>query len=267
VFDSALDCSRFTKQLLYYGSLERHLSGERVNQGLSTRLPLIHREVPTIRGHFGVQSARMESYLYSFAPDFRYALRTHYHNRRFSLVAILALALGIGACTVVFSVVYKVFFHTLPYKDFNRSVVFEIRYVANAGGLKGRSYFSADECAFSLIGLVLVVIGVFSMMGYAVSLQTREIGIRLALGAQQGNILRRVLAEGLSMVTAGIFVGVIANYVLTRFLVSEIPGVSPTDPATFVVVVAIVVLAGVTACLLPARRASQTDPIVAIRYE
>jgi putative ABC transport system permease protein len=87
----------------------------------------------------------MENYLSSLARDFRYAFRNHIQNPRFSLVAIFALALGIGACAVVFSVVYNVFFHALPYKDFNRSIAFEIRNTASAGESKGDSYFSADE--------------------------------------------------------------------------------------------------------------------------
>jgi putative ABC transport system permease protein len=121
--------------------------------------------------------------------------------------------------------------------------------------------------AFSLVGLVLVVIGVFSVIGYIVSLQTREIGIRMALGAQQRNILQLVLLNGLRLVVTGIFAGLLASYALTRFLVSQIPGVSPTDPVTFALVVVVVVSAGLTACLLPARRASQSDPLVALRYE
>jgi putative ABC transport system permease protein len=76
-----------------------------------------------------------------------------------------------------------------------------------------------------------------------------------------------VLLNGLRLVVAGIFVGVLASYALTRFLASQISGVSATDPATFAVVVALVVLAGIMACLLPARRAAQTDPLVALRYE
>jgi putative ABC transport system permease protein len=121
--------------------------------------------------------------------------------------------------------------------------------------------------AFASIGLVLIVIGVFSVMRYTVSLQAREIGIRMALGAQQRNILRLVLQSGLRLVAAGIFVGLLLSYALTRFLASQISGVSATDPATFAAVVAIIVAAGLTACLLPARRAAQTDPLVALRYE
>jgi putative ABC transport system permease protein len=132
---------------------------------------------------------------------------------------------------------------------------------------RGPQFELATLTAFSVIGLVLVVIGVFSVMGYTVSLQTREIGIRMALGAQQRNILRLVLLNGLRLVVAGIFGGLLASYALTRFLASQISGVSVTDPATFAAVVAIVVSAGLSACLLPARRAAQTDPLVALRYE
>jgi putative ABC transport system permease protein len=132
---------------------------------------------------------------------------------------------------------------------------------------RGPQFELVTLTAFSGIGLVLVVIGVFSVMGYTVSLQTREIGIRMALGAQQRHILRLVLRNGLRLVVAGIFGGLLASYALTRFLSSQISGVSVTDPATFAAVVVIVVSSGLTACLLPARRAAQTDPLVALRYE
>jgi len=132
---------------------------------------------------------------------------------------------------------------------------------------RGPQFELVTLTAFSVIGLVLVVIGIFSVMAYTVSLQTHEIGIRLALGAQQRNILRLVLLNGLRLVVAGIFIGLLASYALTRFLASQISGVSATDPSTFAAVVAIVVSAGLAACLLPARRAAQTDPLVALRYE
>src|SRR5260370_3335898 len=92
-----------------------------------------------------VRDVRWETRLDSLFRDFRFAFRNLRQNRRFSLVAICALALGIGASTVVFSVVYNVFFRVLPYKYFNRSVVFETRNPANAGASKGRSYFSPAE--------------------------------------------------------------------------------------------------------------------------
>jgi len=104
-------------------------------------------------------------------------------------------------------------------------------------------------------------------MAYAVSLRTNEIGVRVALGAQQSNILRLVLLNGFRLVASGILAGLLASYVLTRFLVSQIAGVSATDPWTFSAVVAVVLVVGLTACFLPARRAAAIDPIVALRYE
>ena len=121
--------------------------------------------------------------------------------------------------------------------------------------------------AFASIGLLLVVIGIFSVMAYAVSLRTHEIGVRVALGAQQVNILRLVLLNGFRLVMAGVVVGLFASYALTRFLASQISGVSTTDPWTFAAVMIAVVLVGLAACLLPARRAAQVDPLVALRYE
>jgi putative ABC transport system permease protein len=117
------------------------------------------------------------------------------------------------------------------------------------------------------IALLLVVIGVFSVMAYTVSLQTHEIGVRMALGAQQGNILNRVLAKGARLLAAGILLGLFASYGLTRFLASQIWGVSATDPWTFAAVAALLVAVGLGACLLPARRATRVDPLVALRYE
>jgi putative ABC transport system permease protein len=117
------------------------------------------------------------------------------------------------------------------------------------------------------IALLLVVVGVFSVMAYTVSLRTREIGVRMALGAQRGEILRMVLRKGSVLIVAGICIGLFASYALTRFLASQIWGVSATDPWTFGAVVALVVGVGLAACYLPARRATQVDPLVALRYE
>ncbi len=117
------------------------------------------------------------------------------------------------------------------------------------------------------IGLILIVIGVFSVMAYTVSLQTHEIGVRMALGAQRENILKMILSRGARLIAAGTLVGLVASFWLTRFLASQIWGVSATDPWTFAAVVVLVALVGVAACVLPARRAATVDPLVALRYE
>ncbi|HXW55514.1 MAG TPA: ABC transporter permease [Candidatus Cybelea sp.] len=117
------------------------------------------------------------------------------------------------------------------------------------------------------IALLLVVIGVFSVVAYSVSLRTREFGIRMALGAQQGDILSMVLRNGSRLIAGGIFTGLLASYALTRLLTSQIWGVSPTDPWTFAAVVALVAGAGLAACYWPARQATRVDPLVALRHE
>jgi putative ABC transport system permease protein len=136
-----------------------------------------------------------------------------------------------------------------------------------------REYYRGPEfelvtfAAFACVGLVLVVIGISSVMAYSVSLRTHEIGIRIAIGAQQANILRLVLLAGFRLVVAGLVLGIAASYALTRFLASQISGVSTTDPWTFAAVVAVVVAAGIVACLVPARMAASVDPLIALRNE
>jgi putative ABC transport system permease protein len=117
------------------------------------------------------------------------------------------------------------------------------------------------------IALLQVVICVFSMMAYTVSRLTQEIGVRMALGAQQWEILSVVLRKGCVLIAAGICIGLSTSFGLTRFLASQIWGVSPTDPWTFVLMTLLVVGVGLTACYLPARRATRVDPLIALRYE
>jgi putative ABC transport system permease protein len=121
--------------------------------------------------------------------------------------------------------------------------------------------------AFAGIGLALVLIGIFSVMAYTVALQTHEIGVRMALGAQRRNVLTMVLWKGLRLISVGVLIGVLASLGLTRFLASQISGVSATDPLTFFAVVALFFAVGLTASLLPARRAAGIDPLLALRYE
>jgi putative ABC transport system permease protein len=120
---------------------------------------------------------------------------------------------------------------------------------------------------FAGMGLALVLIGIFSVMAYTVALQTHDIGVRLALGAQQGNVLKMVLWKGLRLISVGMIVGVLASLGLTHFLASQIQGVSATDPVTFLAVVILFLAVGLIASLLPARRAAGIDVLTALRYE
>ena len=120
---------------------------------------------------------------------------------------------------------------------------------------------------FATVGLVLVAIGVFSVMAYSVSLQTHEIGIRMALGAPTSTVLKMVLHKGLRLIGVGIVLGSLASIALTRLVASQFWGVSPHDPVTFVGVMLVLAVVGTVACLVPARRATRVDPLVALRYE
>jgi len=120
---------------------------------------------------------------------------------------------------------------------------------------------------FATIAFLLVSAGIFSVISYNVALQTREIGIRLALGLQPTQVLGLVMQKAARLVLAGIAVGLFGSYFLTRLIASEVWGVSVTDPTTFVSVAFLALLIGLLACLLPARRASRIDPMVALRYE
>jgi len=120
---------------------------------------------------------------------------------------------------------------------------------------------------FASVGLVLVAIGVFSVMAYSVSLQTHEIGIRMALGAPTITVLKMVLSKGLRLIGVGVVLGMLASIALTRLVASMFWGVSPRDPVTFIGVLLVLAAVGTVACLVPARRATRVDPLVALRYE
>lgn len=120
---------------------------------------------------------------------------------------------------------------------------------------------------FASIGLLLVLIGIFSVMEYTVALQTHEIGIRMALGAAQNKIVRMVLRKGLALIAAGLVIGLAGSLGATRIIASQLEGVLALDLLTYTGVLVLMVAAGSAACLVPALRAAQVNPLEAIRWE
>ena len=137
--------------------------------------------------------------------------------------------------------------------------------LAHSVGL--RSFMMMLLSIFGGLALVLASVGIYGVISYAVSQRTREIGVRMALGARPADVLRMILAEGLKLVAVGVALGVAAALMLTRLLEGMIYGVSMRDPLIFVLVNLLMVAVSLAACYVPALRATRVDPITALRYE
>ena len=120
---------------------------------------------------------------------------------------------------------------------------------------------------FGLVALTLASIGLYGLMAWMVSRRTREIGVRMALGAQPADVLKLVFKHGIVLTMFGVAIGLFAALVAARFIDSQLYNVSATDPFTFVVIALLMTAVSLLACYLPARRATRVDPLVALRYE
>jgi putative ABC transport system permease protein len=120
---------------------------------------------------------------------------------------------------------------------------------------------------FGAAALSLASIGLYGVIAYSVSLRTREIGIRLALGATTGNVLKLVIGQGMKLAASGVALGLLVSFALTRLMKGLLFGVSPLDPLTFGAMTLLLTVVALLACLVPARRAAKIDPLVALRYE
>jgi ABC-type antimicrobial peptide transport system permease subunit len=120
---------------------------------------------------------------------------------------------------------------------------------------------------FAVMALLLAAIGLYAVIAHSVSQRTKEIGVRMAIGAAAGHVQKMVLRKGMSPVAIGLVVGLVSGFAVKRILESQLVGVSPYDPMTTAGAPIVLILVALLACLIPARRAMNVDPAVALRHE
>jgi len=249
--------------------------------------------------------------------DLKYGLRMLVKSPGFSLVAILSLALGIGANTAIFSLVNAVLLRPLPVHDPQSLVTVSTTDQRNPGNLplshlnfkdlraQNASFTDTNAvrgaarkldpslsvfnvrtleeqvstslqplmmnvlmlAVFGGLALLLASIGLYGVASYAVSQRTREIGVRMALGAQPSSVLGLVLGHGMMLVFIGLAIGLVAAYSAAGLMRSLVVVVNPHDPATFVSTAVVLGAVALLASYIPARRATRIDPLIALRTD
>jgi putative ABC transport system permease protein len=128
-------------------------------------------------------------------------------------------------------------------------------------------FFARASIFFAAIGLALASIGLFALLSYNVSRRTREIGIRMALGANRGEVARMIVSQSLGLVAAGLAVGIPGAVVAGRSIAGSLYGLSPSDPPTILLSAVTMVVVCIVAATIPVRRATRVDPLIPLRYE
>ena len=151
----------------------------------------------------------------------------------------------------------------------SRDVVYNVQTMQGvlAGSLAPRRLSMFLLSGFAVLALLLCCIGIYGVISHLVSQRTHEIGVRMALGAQPGDVMRLVLGQGLRMAFLGVLIGIAAALALTRLMASQLFGVSSHDPLTFAAVGVLLTVVALLACYIPARRAIRVDPLIALKYE
>jgi FtsX-like permease family len=222
--------------------------------------------------------------------DLHYGARMLRKNPGFTTVTVLTLAFGIGANTAIFTVINTVLLRSLPvknpmnwFKSLSRAnpqspiTPSRIRFTNNSAtggavcrGCLRRAPWERDiGCWFRMEAMRKrnSFLGLYGVLSFAVVQRTREIGVRVALGAQRRDVLSLVMGKGLGLALVGCVLGLIGAFVVTRLVSNLLYGVTPTDPLTFVGVTLLLIVIAILASWLPARRAAKVDPMVALRDE
>jgi len=158
--------------------------------------------------------------------------------------------------------------HELKAVDAERAV-YNVRSMnqALAASVAARRFAMTLIAVFAAVALALSALGIYGVVSYSVSQRTREIGLRVALGAQRADVIRWVLTQGLGMAGLGLVIGLAGTQVITRLVASQLFQVSAVDPLTLALMAIVLLLSALLACWLPARRATKVDPMAALRYE